>query len=123
MEPEVLPTDLILMESGQKVGQVVLADRLQPGTWLTFGGKTYTVLERRHRYQLQRGHYHLCKMTLFLALSPTLDEVSQVDERLVLGNPGCDYNAHSELIRCAVHPFGPCQGCPDFRPRLAEVAD
>jgi hypothetical protein len=34
-----------------------------------------------------------------------------------LGNPQCVYSARSPHIRCAVHPYGPCEGCLDFSPR------
>ncbi len=31
----------------------------------------------------------------------------------LLGDPTCRFNAHSPWIYCAIHPDGPCQGCPD----------
>lgn len=29
----------------------------------------------------------------------------------VIGNPDCVHNARSSLLRCAVNPLGPCEGC------------
>lgn len=31
-----------------------------------------------------------------------------------LGNLNCAYNAQSPLLRCAVNPCGPCEGCESF---------
>jgi hypothetical protein len=33
-----------------------------------------------------------------------------------LGDPSCVFSAHSAWLRCAVHPQGPCQGCPHYAP-------
>ena len=35
----------------------------------------------------------------------------------VLGDPNCIHNAQSPLLRCAINPLGPCEGCQDFEPR------
>ena len=32
----------------------------------------------------------------------------------ILGNPDCNHNAQSTFLRCAINPFGPCEGCQDF---------
>ncbi|WP_242024247.1 DUF6464 family protein [Trichocoleus sp. FACHB-591] len=34
-----------------------------------------------------------------------------------LGDPNCSHSARSPHVRCAVNPEGPCEGCPDFKPR------
>lgn len=31
-----------------------------------------------------------------------------------VGDPTCRYNAHSPELRCAVNPYGPCEGCPHY---------
>jgi hypothetical protein len=37
-----------------------------------------------------------------------------------IGDPSCIYNARSPEIRCAVHPQGPCEGCPHYERRPQE---
>lgn len=32
-----------------------------------------------------------------------------------LGDPTCHYNAHSPYLRCAINPYGPCEGCPQYQ--------
>ncbi len=34
-----------------------------------------------------------------------------------IGDPTCRYNALSPELRCAVNPYGPCEGCPHYEPR------
>lgn len=34
-----------------------------------------------------------------------------------VGDENCRFNARSALIRCAVNPDGPCEGCRDYQPR------
>jgi len=34
-----------------------------------------------------------------------------------IGDPTCRYNALSPQLRCAVNPYGPCQGCPHYERR------
>lgn len=38
-------------------------------------------------------------------------------EESLLGDPTCRYSAHSELLRCAINPTGPCSGCAVFEER------
>jgi len=116
-EAQALPTEVILSPSQQFLGQVQLDWNPQPGACLDLEGKTYTVLERRHRYQLKAGRYHLHKIALYVQRSQSKAETSWVDGRLILGDVACRYNAGSELIRCAVNPDGPCQGCRHYASR------
>jgi len=51
MEQPLLPTEVILMHPHQSLGKVQLDWVPQPGAYLELEGKTYAVLERRHRYQ------------------------------------------------------------------------
>jgi hypothetical protein len=117
MEQVSLPTEFILSEPRQSLGHVVLDWTPQPGTHVDFDGKTYTVLERRHRYRLQANRYALHKIALYVKQIPLPDEISMVGDRIVIGDANCCYNARSEIVRCAVNPPGPCQGCQHFEPR------
>jgi hypothetical protein len=121
MEQDSLPTELILNEPRQSLGRVVLDWMPQPGTHVDFEGKTYTVLERRHRYRLQANRYALYKIALYVKHTPLPDEVSILGDRITLGDANCTYNALSELVRCAVNPAGPCQGCQHFEPRTSQA--
>ena len=107
-----LPAQVILTDTAQCVGEVLTVPTQQPGSFVEVEGAVYAVLERRHRYSLRSGKYRLDKIALYVR--PV--EASIADRRLwqgqwVVGDPGCVYNAHSPLIRCATHPSGPCEGC------------
>jgi hypothetical protein len=106
-----LLTEVILTQSRETLAKVQLDWTPQPGNYLDLDGKTYTVLERRHRYQLKYGHYQLEKIALYVQSSIRPDEQSLVDGQWVIGDATCSYNARSILIRCAVVPYGPCEGC------------
>jgi hypothetical protein len=114
MEPDNLPTELILTQSQESLGSLQLDWTPQPGNYLDFEGKTYAVLERRHRYQLKAGRYCLQKIAIYVQLAKRPSEKSLVDGRWVIGDASCDYNAHSEMIRCAVNPEGPCNSCHSY---------
>jgi|SRR5579883_2951153 hypothetical protein len=111
MEPHSLPTEVILTHPRQSLGSVQLDWTPQPGNYLDLEGKTYAVLERRHRYQLKSGRYRLHKISLYVQSAKQPSERSLVEGRWVIGDASCRYNAHSEIIRCAVNPDGPCQNC------------
>ena len=111
MEPDSLPTEVILAQASESLGQVKLDWNPQPGHYLDLQGQTYAVLERRHKYQLRCGRYRLKKIALYVQSAERPLEQSLVDGRWVQGNANCRYNARSELIRCAVNPSGPCAGC------------
>jgi hypothetical protein len=36
------------------------------------------------------------------------------DPAYFIGDTSCQFNAHSPLLRCAVNPDGPCQGCHHY---------
>lgn len=107
--------ELILSESGQGLGTIDWAGVPQPGGHLGYGGQTYVVLERRHRYQLCLGRYQLQRIQIYVKPLLSLEEVITVGDRILIGDPNCRYNARSELVRCAVNPTGPCQGCRHFQ--------
>jgi hypothetical protein len=111
MEPNLLPTEVILTHPRQSLGSLKLNWTPQPGNYLDFEGKTYAVLERRHRYQLKAGRYHLHKIAVYVQSANRPSEKSLVDGRWVIGDASCGYNARSEIIRCAVNPHGPCDSC------------
>jgi len=123
MEPESLPAELILTQSRQSLGNIRLNWTPQPGNYLDYKGKTYAVLERRHRYLLKSGRYRLHKIALYVQSAPRPTEKSLVDGRWVLGDASCQYNANSELVRCAVNPEGPCQSCRYYEPIQSNLTD
>ena len=111
MESDSLPTEVILTHPRQTLGNIKLDWTPQPGNYLDIEGKTYAVLERRHRYQLRSGRYQLQKIALYVQSAPEPTEQSLVNGHWVLGDANCRFNAHSELLRCAVNPEGPCDRC------------
>ncbi len=111
MEPDSLPTEVILTHPRQSLGNVQLDWTPQPGHYLDLKGQTYTVLERRHRYQLRSGRYRLHKIALYVQSSERPTEQTFVEGRWVLGDASCRFNARSEILRCAVNPTGPCDRC------------
>ncbi|MCX7595899.1 MAG: DUF6464 family protein [Fischerella sp.] len=111
MEPETLPTEVILTHPRQSLGSIQLDWMPQPGNYLDLEGKTYAVLERRHRYQLKAGRYRLQKIALYVQFAKRPEEKTWIKGRWVIGNASCRYNANSEIIRCAVNPEGPCESC------------
>jgi Family of unknown function (DUF6464) len=38
----------------------------------------------------------------------------------VIGDFTCRFNARSNQIRCAINPFGPCQGCSHYQQKPIE---
>jgi hypothetical protein len=123
MEQPLLPTEVILTEPRQILGNILLDWSPQPGTYLELDGKSYAVLERRHRYHLKAGRYRLQKIALYVQAAPNCTERSWLNGRWVLGDATCVYNAQSEFIRCAANPDGPCgtmQEDSEHRCRLYE---
>jgi hypothetical protein len=112
--PDSLLTELILTHPQQSLGDIRLDWTPQPGAYLDLEGKTYAVLERRHRYQLRSGRYRLHKVALYVQSAQPPAERSLVAGRWILGDASCHFNAQSELIRCAVNPEGPCDRCRFF---------
>jgi hypothetical protein len=111
MEPESLPTEVILTHPHRSLGKVQLDWMPQPGNYLELRGKTYAVLERHHHYQYKVGGYCLQKISLYVQSAPRPAETSLIDGRWVIGDTKCRFNARSEILRCAVNPDGPCAGC------------
>ena len=116
MEQPSLPTELILNHPQRSLGNLYLDWMPQPGAHIAHEGQLYAVLERRHRYQFKANRYHLHKIALYVQTIELTDEKSLINDRWIIGDATCRYNAHSEIMRCAVHPEGPCCGCPDYSP-------
>jgi hypothetical protein len=87
-----------------------------PGRWLTLGERSYLVLQRRHRYQLQGGRYELASVALLVKRQRRPDDARPWNGGWVIGDPRCRFNARSPLLRCAVLPMGPCDRCSHFTP-------
>lgn len=109
-----LPTEIILSQSHTTLGCQHLGWNPQPGGYLEIEGQTYLVLERRHRYLLKSGHYQLHQILLYVQKSHVPVEQSLLNGRWVVGDSTCLYNAHSEVLRCAVNPSGPCERCTHY---------
>ncbi|MBE9200319.1 MULTISPECIES: DUF6464 family protein [unclassified Nodularia (in: cyanobacteria)] len=114
MEPDSLATEVILTHPSQSLGRVQLDWTPQPGNYVDFEGQTYAVLERRHRYQLKSGRYHLRNIALYVQSAKRPTEKTLVKGRWVIGDATCSYNAQSEIMRCAVNPEGPCESCHSY---------
>lgn len=111
MESDLPPSELILNDSQRSLGKVHLDWTPQPGAHVDFDGQTYQVLERRHRYRLKANRYHLHQIALYVQSAALPDELTWLQDRWVIGDITCRFNAQSELLRCAVNPNGPCRGC------------
>jgi hypothetical protein len=117
MEQSSLPTEVILTHPRRLLGNLHLDWAPQPGSYLDLEGRTYAVLERRHRYQFRAGRYRLHKVSLYVQSAPRPSEKTFVEGRWVVGDASCQFNARSEIIRCAVNPEGPCSACRFFEKR------
>ncbi|MDA0716867.1 MAG: DUF6464 family protein [Cyanobacteria bacterium] len=92
----------------------VLAEVPHPGRWLEAGGRSFLVLQRRHRYQLRNGLYELASVALQVKPQRQPTDARWWQNQWVIGNPDCRFNARSPLLRCAVLPDGPCERCSHF---------
>ncbi|MBF2099189.1 MAG: hypothetical protein IGQ88_12565 [Gloeomargaritaceae cyanobacterium C42_A2020_066] len=114
MDANLLPAEVLLSSSQEVLGHVYLERLPQPGGRVDLGQQSYLVLERHHYYQFRAGRYRLQRVALHVQSAPHLQEKSWVQNRWVIGDAACRFNACSELLRCAVNPAGPCQGCRFF---------
>jgi hypothetical protein len=118
MEQLSLPTEVLTAYPEKSLGRLYLDWIPQPGNYLEIEGRAYRVLERKHRYQLKLGQYRLCSMVIQVQITNVPAEMSLVNGCWVIGDARCKYNAHSELIRCAVNPTSTCKEC-----QFWEIAD
>lgn len=116
IDTDSLSVEVILNHSYQSLGNISLDWHPQPGHYLNLEGKTYTVLERRQRYQLRNGRYYLAKIAIYVQPTQPPVEQSFIQGKWVIGDANCRFNAHSELIRCAINPQGLCQNCRYYEP-------
>ncbi len=110
-----LPTEIRWHDSRQLLTHHALDWDPHPGSYVMVGEQAYLVMERRHRYQLYAGQYQLQAIALYVQPSEPPGERWILDGHWVLGDPSCQFSARSELLRCAVNPIGPCQGCEDYQ--------
>lgn len=104
-----LSVQLIDADSGDLIDQIQMDQSPHPGHPIQMGDRSFLVLEKRHCYHLRAGRYHLHRIRAYVR------SVTEIEpEQGVIGDPSCLYNARTPLLRCAVHPLGPCQGCPDY---------
>lgn len=111
MEISAIPTEVLTLNPDRLLAKLYLDWMPQPGNYIDVEGNTYTILERRHRYQFRRGKYNLFRILVYVQPAPANLERSIIDGRWVIGDVKCLYNAHSEILRCAVNPDGPCREC------------
>ncbi len=121
MSLESVPTQILLNQSAQLLGEFWLPDRPQPGSPVEVNGQLYTVLERRHCYQYRGGRYQLHKMALLVQIAHP--DRNRWQGQWIIGDGRCQYNALSELVRCAVNPLGSCHDCPSFAPASGTIRD
>lgn len=110
-----VPTEILRNRPLQLLDCLALPWDPQPGAYLNLHGKTYAVLERRHRYRYTAGQYQLYKIVLFVQETNCSSEMSLIEGQWVIGDASCIYNARSILMRCAVNPDGPCHACPCYK--------
>jgi len=116
MEQASLPTEIILSHPRQSLGKIQLESQPQPGQQVHIDGRTYRILERHHHYQYKVGGYYLNKISLYVQSVDFPEETTFLEGKWVIGDITCKYNARSELLRCAVNPNGPCEGCRYYEP-------
>ncbi|MGB3492410.1 MAG: DUF6464 family protein [Elainellaceae cyanobacterium] len=116
MELNSLATEVIVNHPQKSLGHLYLDWSPQPGAYIDVENQTYLVLERRHRYGLTAGRYQLYKIALYVQKIDSPLDRNWFDGRWMIGDRTCRFNARSELLRCAVHPAGPCEGCSHYQP-------
>lgn len=113
MQEPPLPIHIIDSVSGNTVDALWLDWIPHPGNSLEIGGHVYTILEKRHSYQLRDRSYQLSRIRLLVQLATNSGIPGNQG---YIGEWSCLYNARSPLLRCAVNPLGPCESCPQYQP-------
>lgn len=111
--------ELRLIDSDRLLERIEIEDPAhipQPGRWLEVEGRSFLVLQRRHRYQLRQGVYELSSIALQVKIQRRPADARWWRQSWVIGDPSCRYNARSPLLRCAVLPAGPCERCAHYCP-------
>ncbi|MDJ0661168.1 MAG: DUF6464 family protein [Crocosphaera sp.] len=117
MKQDSILTEVILSHNHQSLGIFKLDWNPKKGNYLDLEGKTYSILEYRHHYQYQLGGYRLKRVSLYVQKTPDIQEKILINGRWILGNINCRFNAHSEIVTCAINPEGFCQTCKFFEPK------
>ncbi len=106
--------EIVSMTTQDCLGHLPLhgGENPQPGYPVELDGKIYTVLERRHRYRYRGGRYQLHRIVLGVnAVENSPTDQTWFEGRRIVGDATCRFNARSPLLRCAIRPEGPCEGC------------
>lgn len=111
-QPSHVPVQFIDANTGSLLLEEILEAGPHPGSRQDLAGSPYLVLEKRHTYHLRDGRYRLHRVRAYVRALDLGDVRDPSDQ--VIGDPTCGFNAHSPLLRCAVHPSGPCKGCKDY---------
>jgi hypothetical protein len=112
--------DIRLSGSDQLFGRVEIEEPQRipgPGHWMEVDGHPLLVMQRRHRYTLRDGRYHLTSVALEVKQQARPADSEWWNGQWVIGNPSCHFNALSPFLRCAVLPEGPCSSCGHFQKR------
>lgn len=112
MNQPLLPTRIVDATSQSLLEELCLEITPHPGSYLQGSLDTYLVLEKRHTYHLKNGRYRLHGIRVFVQV------VTEPVTEQWIGDRRCIFNACSPLLRCAVNPLGPCEGCSDYLPKL-----
>ncbi len=110
-----LLTEIILSHPCSTLAHLYLDWDPQPGEYIDVEGQTYLVLERRTRYLLQAERYQPDKIALYVQTMSHVAEKRLFNGQWVIGDVTCQFNAQSEVLRCAVNPRGPCDSCADYQ--------
>ncbi|MEB3321912.1 MAG: DUF6464 family protein [Synechococcaceae cyanobacterium] len=94
-----------------------------PGRWLRHDGRSFLILQRRHRYRLRDGRYQLAVVALQVRAQDRPADARWWNGRWVIGDPACRFNARTPLLRCAVLPEGPCERCAHHTPLPGTAVD
>jgi Family of unknown function (DUF6464) len=114
-------TEVILSPGYASLGCYDLQGNPQPGSHVEVAEQAYLVLERHHRYLFKAGRYQLHQVTIYVQKFYGSSDRSFINGQWVIGDPTCLFNAHSEILRCAVNPSGTCDRCGHYQPLKNEL--
>ena len=117
MNQDSILTEVILSHNNQSLGKMELDWNPKKGSYLDLEGETYTILEYHHHYQYQVSGYQLKKISLYVQKISKIQEKTLINDRWILGDLNCRFNAHSEIVTCAVNPQGDYKNCNFFEPK------
>ena len=109
-----IDTDRLL--AALEVGEI--GDVPHPGRLLESAGRSFLVLQRRHRYQLRNGEYQLASVALQVKPQRQPGDARWWHNQWVIGDPSCRYNARTPpaaLRRAARWPLRALRPLPPAR--------